>query len=64
MTKGQFQSAAQSVLHIAGTAAVALAVVNPAWGALAQGGVAATGALVAFVGAVWSFVTPPAPKAA
>lgn len=64
MTKEQFQSVAQSVLHVAGTAAVVIAGVNPAWGALAQGGLAAAGSLVALIGAVWSFATPPAASAA
>lgn len=62
MTQGQFSSAAQSLLHYAGAAAVTLATVNPQWGNLAQLAVGAAGAGVALIGGVWSFLTPPAPK--
>lgn len=61
MTSGQFQSLAQSVLHVAGSVAVTIAAVNPQWGAIAQSAVAAAGAIVGFIGAVWSYKTPPAP---
>lgn len=57
MNTGKIESAVQSVLHVAGSAAVALAVIDPQWGALAQGVVGAAGALATALGAVWSFKT-------